>query len=43
MIDENAFGLLLSYFDIENDEYALEAEEFVERVETFRSSWRSCL
>jgi hypothetical protein len=43
MIDENAFGLLLSYFDIENDEYALEADEFVERVESFRSCWRSCL
>jgi hypothetical protein len=37
LIDENAFGLLVSYFDIENDEYALEREEFVERFEQFRS------
>ncbi|HMJ13152.1 MAG TPA: hypothetical protein VK524_17145 [Polyangiaceae bacterium] len=43
MIDENAYGLLVSYFDIENDEYALEAEEFVERVSAFRRCWRSCL
>lgn len=43
MIDENAFGLLVSYFDIENDEYALEGDAFVERVQTFRRCWRSCL
>jgi hypothetical protein len=43
MIDENAFGLLVSYFDIENDEYALESEEFALRVQTFRRCWRSCL
>ena len=36
MIDENAFGLLVSYFDIEDDEYSLEREEFVERFRLFR-------
>jgi hypothetical protein len=36
LIDENAFGLLVSYFDIENDEYALERELFVERFDEFR-------
>jgi hypothetical protein len=36
MIDENAFGLLVSYFDIEDDEYTLEREQFVERFRLFR-------
>jgi hypothetical protein len=36
MIDENAFGLLVSYFDIEDDEYSLEREEFVQRFRLFR-------
>jgi hypothetical protein len=35
-IDENAFGLLISYFAVEEDEYGLEREEFVERFEAFR-------
>ena len=35
MIDENAFGLLLAYHDVEEDEYALEREGFVERFEGF--------
>lgn len=35
-IDENAFGLLLGYFAVEDDEYALEREEFAERFEAFR-------
>src|SRR5687768_18548705 len=43
MIDENAYGLLVSYFAIENDEYALETAEFVERFGTFQRCWRSCL
>jgi len=37
MIDENAFGLLVSYFDIEDHEYALEREEFVRRFQLFRN------
>lgn len=36
MIDENAYGFLLSYFSIEDDEYGLEPEEFVERWREFR-------
>jgi hypothetical protein len=35
-IDQNAFGLLLSFHDIENAEYSLDPEEFVERFERFR-------
>lgn len=35
MIDENAFGLLVSYFGIEEDEYAGEREQFVERYTQF--------
>jgi hypothetical protein len=38
MIDENAFGLLVSYFDIEDDEYTLEREPFVERFQLFRAT-----
>ncbi|HLV22761.1 MAG TPA: hypothetical protein VKZ49_17850 [Polyangiaceae bacterium] len=37
MIDENAFGLLVSYFGIEDDEYSLEPEQFLARCETFRT------
>lgn len=37
MLDENAFGLLISYFWIENDEYALEPEQFLARLERFRT------
>lgn len=36
-IDQNAFGLLLSFHDIENAEYSLAPEEFVERFERFRA------
>jgi len=38
MVDENAFGLLLSYYDVEEDEYALERPAFVERFEGFRAA-----
>lgn len=38
MIDENAFGLLVSYFDVEDDEYTLEPEQFVERFRLFRAT-----
>jgi len=43
MFDENAFGVLLSYFDIEDDEYALEPEEFATRWQGFRAAWREAL
>jgi hypothetical protein len=36
MIDENAFGLLISYASIEDDEYGLEPVEFVRRFGQFR-------
>lgn len=38
MIDENAFGILIAYFDIEDDEYRLDREPFVERFELFRTT-----
>jgi hypothetical protein len=43
MLDENAFGLLVSYFDIENDEYEGEREHFVERYATFSALVRDRL
>jgi hypothetical protein len=36
LFDQNAFGLLLSFYDIEDAEYSLEPEEFVARWERFR-------
>lgn len=36
MIDENAFGILLGYLEVENDEYALDRDVFVERFARFR-------
>jgi hypothetical protein len=36
MIDENAFGILVGYFDVENDEYALERPAFIEKFARFR-------
>jgi hypothetical protein len=35
MIDENAFGLLVSYFNVEDDEYTGEREHFIDRYATF--------
>lgn len=35
MLDENAFGLLIAYHDLEDDEYAGERADFVERYRTF--------
>lgn len=35
MIDENAFGLLIAYSSLEDDEYAGEREDFVERYREF--------
>jgi hypothetical protein len=43
MIDENAFGLLVSYFSIEDDEYTGERDEFVERYATFTALIRDRL
>lgn len=38
MIDENAFGILLGYFDVEEDEYSLDNKtEFIERFQVFTS------
>jgi len=36
--DENAFGLLIAYHDLEDAEYSLERAEFVERFEAFRAA-----
>lgn len=43
MIDENAFGLLLSFYDIEDEEYRGEREDFVERYATFTALIRDRL
>ncbi len=43
MHDENAFGLLVSYYDVENDEYAMEREEFVTRFTEFRHLMIDCV
>jgi hypothetical protein len=41
MIDEDAFGILLSYFEVEEDEYGSDdREDFVQRFEAFE---RLCL
>ena len=38
LVDENAFGILIAHYGIENEEYALEREAFVERFTEFRSA-----
>jgi hypothetical protein len=43
MTDENAFGLLIAYLNIEDDEYAGEREEFVARYEDFTTRLRTRL
>jgi hypothetical protein len=43
LTDENAFGVLIAYFEIENDEYALEAADFAARFSEFRSALRACV
>ncbi len=43
MIDENAFGLLVSYFSIEEDEYQGEREAFIDRYVTFAALVRDRL
>lgn len=37
MQDENAFGFLFAFYDIEDVEYGLEPDEFVQRFTEFRS------
>src|SRR6478609_5753250 len=41
--DENAFGVLIGYFAIEHDEYALEPSEFAARFLEFRAALRACV
>jgi hypothetical protein len=43
MIDENAFGILLSWFSIEDDEYGRERGDFVARFEKFRTAVRGAI
>jgi hypothetical protein len=43
MIDENAFGLLICFCQIEDEEYGLEREQFAQRVRAFRASLDECL
>ena len=38
LIDENAYGLWFSYFEIEDDEYSLEPDDFVGRFLLWRTS-----
>jgi hypothetical protein len=42
LTDENAFGFLFAYHDLEDDEYSLEPEDFVTRFTEFRSAALSC-
>jgi hypothetical protein len=43
MIDENAFGLLIAYLSIEEDEYDGEREDFVTRYKAFEALLRARL
>ena len=43
MNDENAFGVLVSWYDIEDEEYSLEREAFVERLRAFSKAWRDAV
>jgi hypothetical protein len=38
LTDENAYGILFSFYDLEDAEYSLEPEEFVTRFSEFRSA-----
>jgi hypothetical protein len=42
LIDENAFGALISYYAIEDDEYGLPSPEFAARFTGFRDAVRAC-
>jgi hypothetical protein len=41
--DENAFGVLIGYHAIEDDEYRLEPEAFAVRFQEFRAAVRGCV
>jgi hypothetical protein len=41
--DENAFGVLIGYHAIEDDEYSLEPEQFAARFTEFRNAVRACV
>jgi hypothetical protein len=41
--DENAFGVLIGYHALEDDEYALEPAEFAARFAQFRAAVRACV
>ena len=41
--DENAFGVLIGYHALEDDEYGLEPEAFAARFQEFRSAVRACV
>jgi hypothetical protein len=43
MIDENAFGVLVSWYDIEDAEYGMEPDEFAERWREFVAAWHEAL
>lgn len=43
MIDENAFGLLIAWFNVEDEEYAGEREQFIERYAAFTAFIRERL
>jgi hypothetical protein len=41
--DENAFGVLIGYHALEDDEYALEPADFAARFTQFRAAVRACV
>jgi hypothetical protein len=43
LTDENAFGVLIGYHAIEDDEYGLERAAFAARFQEFRASVRACV
>ena len=43
MIDENAYGLLIAWFDLEDVEYSVEREEFVERYCELKRAFQGCI
>lgn len=43
MIEENAFGVLVSWYDIEESEYGMEPEEFAGRWCEFANAWQEAL
>jgi hypothetical protein len=43
VIDENAYGCLLSWFDLEDVEYTAEPAQFVERYRKLKQAFQSCL